>query len=139
MPGPLKGAPLSRSTLATISKIALAAFWLGLFIATHLPPTTSLLPTQGSDKIAHALAYAALSLLLATTWELAVGRLNARHLVLAWLGATLFGAFDEVTQPLVGRYCNFSDWAADAIGAAIGLLLFFCLRQLLHATFPSGD
>jgi VanZ family protein len=29
----------------------------------------------------------------------------------------LYGAIDELTQPLVGRFCSFDDWLADASGA----------------------
>ncbi len=122
---------MSRSKIATLCKIALALFWLALFTATHLPPASKLLPTGTNDKVEHATAYAALALLLATTWELAVGRLNSRHLAMAWFGIVLYGAFDEVSQIPVGRDCEFWDWVADASGAAVGLLLFVVLRKIL--------
>jgi hypothetical protein len=123
--------PLSRSLLATCSKIALAIFWLGLFIGTHVPVEVEKLAPETSDKLIHALAYAGLSFLLATTWELAVGRLSVRHLTLAWFAVVLFAAFDEVTQIPVGRVCDFRDWLADTVGAAIGLSLFVALYRVL--------
>ena len=30
------------------------------------------------------------------------------------------GAFDEITQPLVGRDCELLDWCADVVGAVVG-------------------
>ena len=124
--------PSYRSRLASLSKFALALFWLALFAATHVPPTTGFLPPQGSDKFAHFAAYAMLALLFATTWQLAAGVLTSRHLALVWLAVAFYGAFDEVTQILVGRYCNVGDWTADALGAAAGLLLFVWLRRMME-------
>ena len=122
---------MSRSTLATLSKMALALYWLALFTATHWLVTPKLGPVDVNDKIEHALAYAILAFLIATTWELAVGRLNGRHLGLVWLGVVVYGALDELTQILVGRDCSFWDWAADGLGAAIGILIFVALRRLI--------
>lgn len=124
--------PLTRSKLATFSKFALGLFWLALFTATHLPPTSHLLTAEVNDKVEHALAYAIFALLLATTWELAARRRNGLHLAMAWLGIAAYAALDEITQIPVGRDCEFGDWAADACGAAVGLLLFVALRKLLQ-------
>ena len=123
--------PPNRAKLTTLSKYALALFWLALFAATHVPPTTSFLPPQGSDKVAHFAAYAMLALLLATTWQLASGLLTGRHLTFVWLAIVIYGALDEVTQIPVGRDCSIWDWTADALGAAIGLLLFVWLRRMM--------
>jgi VanZ family protein len=131
--------PPNRSKLTTLSKFALALFWLALFAATHVPPTLSFLPPQGSDKVAHFAAYAMLALLLATTWQLAGGVLTSRHLGLAWLAAALYGALDEVTQIPVGRDCNIWDWTADALGAATGLLLFVWLRRMIERRMRSNQ
>ena len=123
--------PSNRSAIATLSKIALGLFWLALFVATHVPPTTYLLPVQGNDKVAHFAAYLFLALLLATAWQLAGGILMPRHLVFAWLAILAYGAFDEVTQIPIGRDCNIWDWTADACGAAVGLLLFVALNRFV--------
>lgn len=124
--------PSNRSNLTTLSKIALGLFWLALFIATHVPPASkSVVPENGRDKIAHYLGYAILATLVATTWQLAGGQLNRRHLTLAWLVIVVYGALDELTQIPVGRDCDIWDWTADAIGTATGLLLFVTLRRTL--------
>jgi VanZ family protein len=119
--------PPNRSKLTTLSTLA------------HVPPTTSFLPPQGSDKIAHFAAFATLALLLATAWQLAGGVLTSRHLGLVWLAVVLYAALDEVTQIPVGRDCNFEDWAADALGAAAGLLLFVWLRRLIERKMSSKE
>jgi VanZ family protein len=36
-----------------------------------------------------------------------------------------WGAVDEVTQPLFGRFADSSDWVYDIIGSAIGLAAGF--------------
>jgi VanZ family protein len=35
-----------------------------------------------------------------------------------------------MTQPIVGRTASIGDWLADACGAAIGLVVFACVRHL---------
>ena len=35
-----------------------------------------------------------------------------------------YGAFDEVTQPIVGRDCDFWDWVADMAGILVGIGCF---------------
>jgi VanZ family protein len=135
MLNPLKLA--NRTKLATFSKIALAAFWLTLIVATHVPPAAGFQPPTGSDKLAHFGAYAALAFLIATTWQLNAGVLMSRHLFLVWLAAALYGVLDEVTQLAVGRDCTIGDWTADALGAAAGLLIFVWLRRMLERQMHS--
>jgi VanZ family protein len=123
--------PENRARFSTLSKIALGLFWLGLFVGTHLPVETEMLPPEGRDKAAHFAAYFTLAIFTATTWQLASGYLTTRHLVFAWIAVVAYGAFDEVTQIPVGRVCDMWDWTADAIGAAAGLLVFALARRLL--------
>jgi VanZ family protein/UDP-2,3-diacylglucosamine pyrophosphatase LpxH len=76
------------------------------------------------DKVAHALVFGALALML----DLAV-RFNRpslpmyrRHL-LVFLVVSFYGATDEWHQLFVpGRACEFGDWIADTFGGALGLL-----------------
>jgi VanZ family protein len=131
--------PVNRTKLATFSEIALAAFWLALIAATHIPPNAGLQPPRGSDKLAHFGAYAALSFLIATTWQLNAGVLTGRHLFFVWLTVALFGVVDEVTQLAVGRDCTFGDWTADALGAAAGVLIFVWLRRIVERTMSSKE
>jgi|SoiMethySBSTD1v2_1073268.scaffolds.fasta_scaffold2759247_1 VanZ family protein len=123
----------NRSRITTLSKLAFVLFWAAIFTGTHIPISEESLPPVGGDKVLHFGAYLGLSLLLATAWQLAGGVLTRRHLAFAWIAVIAYGAFDEVTQILVGRDCDIKDWLADAAGAAAGLLLFVVLRRLLVA------
>lgn len=109
----------------------LAGYWISLLVATHLPKRVAGLPTNQADKLVHFVAYAVLAWLLAMAWQASVGRLNARHLKFVWLVVVLYGAVDEMTQPLVGRTASLADWLADAAGAALALIIF----QLARRTF----
>jgi VanZ family protein len=40
------------------------------------------------------------------------------------VGASLYGAVDEVSQRLVGRDSDIADWRFDVMGAAIGSIAF---------------
>lgn len=119
-----------RSKLAVLSQVALAAYWLVLFIATHLPAGTRYLPRQNVDKVDHFFGYALLALLIVTTWQLVAGYLTTRHLCWAWVAIVFYGAIDEITQIPVGRECSLWDWLADAVGAVLGLLIFVGLRRI---------
>lgn len=70
------------------------------------------------DKVGHFLMFAGLGGLLAWAWW-RVGRRPAWGWLLA--GALLLGGADEWHQRVVpGRSSDVRDWAADAVGAAIG-------------------
>jgi VanZ family protein len=121
----------NRLSSAAVSKILLASFVLVLLTATHLPPNSMLLlPEEHNiDKLYHFTAYSILAGLIATAWQLSTGVLTGRHLRWVWCAVAIFGALDELTQIAVNRDCSFWDWAADAIGAAFGLLVFLWLRR----------
>ncbi len=98
---------------------ATAIYWLGMFIATHVPHPPRLTESDGVDKWMHFGAYLGLAILLSTVL---VARRSASRLLVIQIVALLasVGAFDEITQPLVGRDCEFLDWCADVTGALIG-------------------
>ena len=91
-----------------------AAYWVGIFYLTHLPPER--LPrTRITDVHAHFTAYAVLA--LALLWSLHYTDLSTR--AAAWWVVCLcffYGAIDEVLQIPVGRTCSMKDWVADASG-----------------------
>jgi VanZ family protein len=125
----------NRLSSVTISKILLAGFIVLLLTATHLPPTSLLLPPEENnvDKIYHFIAYSILAGLLATTWQLSSGVLTARHLRWVWCVVAIFAALDELTQIAVNRDCSIWDWMADMTGAVCGLLVFVWLRRRVAA------
>lgn len=99
----------------------LAAYWIAMFVGTHLPRVPKALAEQG-DKLLHIGAYAGLALLL-TLWRFSRGTVTPGQIVRDAVGIAAFAAFDELTQPLVGRFCDFWDWVADATGAVLGLAI----------------
>jgi VanZ family protein len=77
-----------------------------------------------SDKLAHFIAYFILAALLVLS-------IRTRSLVGALLGIMVvlaYGAFDELTQPLVGRFASLEDWLANAAGAMVATVVMipFC-------------
>jgi VanZ family protein len=109
---------------ATWWQLALAGYWLAMFVATHVPRQFPALPREGTDKMVHVAAFAVLAWLVAVAWEQSVGRLNGAHLRVVWCLLAVYAAIDEATQPLVGRSASIGDWFADAVGAALGLIAF---------------
>jgi VanZ family protein len=99
-------------------RVALPAYWIALFAATHYPrvPVPGELPH--SDKALHFAAFGLLALLL---WRRLAARdrpLTARSV---WIAALVLGAYatlDEYTQQFVGRYSDLADWAANLAGIA---------------------
>ena len=129
----MSDASLPPPDRSIVWRVLLAGYWLTLLVATHLPKTVAGLPADQTDKLIHFVAYAVLAWLLATAWQASVGRLNARHLKFVWMVVVLYGAIDEVTQPIVGRTLSFADWLADAAGAAVGLILFRVTSRAFEA------
>ena len=79
---------------------------------------------EGSDKLVHFIAFAALAFPLART-----GRLG---LVAVLIGASAFGGLIELIQPSFNRSADMGDWVADTVGVAIGIgcgLLYRRLRR----------
>ena len=68
---------------------------------------------EGSDKLVHFIAFAALAFPLART-----GRLG---LVAVFIGASAFGGLIELIQPSFNRSADMGDWVADTVGVAIGI------------------
>ncbi len=112
--------------------LTLSVYWIVLVVLTSLP-TTSLPKVGVSDKIQHFLAYFILavllnlSLLIQKKFELRQNRSSYLSLLIV----TLYGIFDEVHQHFIpGRFCEFSDFAADLLGGICGVLLvYFLFRQ----------
>ncbi|MBI2082970.1 MAG: VanZ family protein [Deltaproteobacteria bacterium] len=76
-----------------------------------------------SDKLLHVGAYTPFGLLLA--------RAVKRHkLLIAFLGATLYGLSDEFHQSFIpGRMVEIGDLVADAVGGFVGGLLYLRLQK----------
>jgi VanZ family protein len=99
---------------------ALVAITLGLGMLWPLEAT----PPEGSDKLVHFMAFAALAFPLART-----GRLR---LVSVFIGASAFGGLIEIKQPTFNRSADIGDWVADTTGVAIGIGFGLLYRFLRH-------
>ncbi len=81
----------------------------------HLAP-------DGTDKLLHLIAFAALAFPLART-----GRFG---LIPVFAGASAFGGMIEILQPSFGRSADMQDWIADIAGVALGIGLALLYRKL---------
>ena len=77
---------------------------------------------EGSDKLVHFLAFAALSFPLART-----GRFR---LLPVFIGASAFGGAIELIQPSFNRSADVNDWVADVVGVILGIGLGLLYRRL---------
>ena len=115
-------------------------YWLLLFAATHWPRSVPGIGQGHLDKVVHFAAFALLVALVAVACASRVGRLTWSALVAVVLVVAIYGAIDEVSQPLFGRYCHLYDWLADVAGAATGAAFFALIGNRLVARFLStGD
>ena len=77
---------------------------------------------EGSDKLVHFIAFAALAFPLART-----GRLG---LLPVLIGASAFGAIIELIQPTFNRSADVNDWIADTLGVLTGIGLGLAYRRV---------
>ena len=105
-------------------------FWVGVVIVGVLS-IWSLDPTpkpEGGDKVKHFAAYAALGFTAAGGWLNRAGvKRGAIALTIGLI--TTYGLGLEIVQGFVGRQPGLGDLIADAIGAALGVALFFGLAS----------
>ena len=95
---------------------------LTLTVAMLWPLDTPPPAPEGSDKLVHFIAFAALAFPLART-----GRLG---LLGMFIGASAFGGAIELIQPMFNRNADVNDWIADTIGVLIGIGCGLVYRRL---------
>jgi hypothetical protein len=121
---------------------ALCAYWVVLFIATHIPKIPKALDFNISDKGLHSGSYTLLSFLLAACWG------NERSLT--WRAAAgllglvaAYGALDELLQIPVGRHADILDWRADLLGGLTGIGVYalgaWIVTRLKKPAAPIGE
>ena len=122
-------------------KLLLSGFllsWVTAFTLTHIPET-GLTHLEVSDKTLHFLGY----FLLTSTLLLTLNAFSIAHIkriISAVLIMALYGAVDELTQPLVNRCAAWSDWFANIAGITaaviiIELLAYWGRKRNLPARF----
>ena len=124
-----------------------AIYWVALAVMIHMPPESldvppSLMHRLHADKLFHFGSYGLLAVLLAGIMELHAELRGAmskwsRTAGTVFVAVAAYGGLDELTQPLTNRTCDPWDFAADVVGAALGLFLY---RRFLREHFigPSG-
>ena len=110
--------------------VLLPAYWVGVFVLTHvpMPDTGDLFPH--ADKIVHMAIYTGLAFLL-SAWSSLADRQTA---VRIFLICSTYAAIDELTQiPIPTRSGDWRDWLADVLGTTIGLAIWFWVRRRRQA------
>ena len=100
-------------TLAMTLILSVAMLW-----PLEAPPPAP----EGSDKLVHFIAFAALAFPLART-----GRIG---LLPVFIGASAFGGAIELVQPSFNRSADVNDWVADIVGVTLGIGLGLLYRRL---------
>jgi VanZ family protein len=77
---------------------------------------------DGSDKLMHFIAFAALAFPLART-----GRFG---LLPVFVGASAFGGAIELVQPSFNRSADIKDWIADIVGVLLGISCGLLYRRI---------
>lgn len=101
-----------------LTLLVTAVLTVGMLWPINQPPPSP----DGSDKVVHLIAFAALAFPLART-----GRFG---LMPVFIGASAFGGIIEVIQPSFGRSADMLDWLADIAGVALGIVLALFYRRL---------
>jgi len=113
LPGLFEVVPVAFLTKYRLYIIGLTlTITLGVVIAFLTLTPVSSMDVPGSDKLHHALAFAALA------FPLPFARSR-----LVWpviLGVCAYGGLIEVIQPFFGREASWGDFLADIIGASLG-------------------
>ena len=100
-------------TIAVMLNLTIAMLW----------PLEAPLPTpEGSDKLAHFVAFATLAFPLALS-----GRIG---LLPVFIGASAYGGAIELIQPSFNRSADINDWIADIIGVVLGIGCGMLYRRL---------
>ena len=89
-----------------------------LTVALLWPMEQPLPAPQGSDKLVHLAAFAALA------------RTNRVSLLLIFIGASAFGGLIELIQPTFNRSADLNDWIADILGVMLGIALGLIYRRV---------
>lgn len=114
------------------------AYWIALFVATHIPLPPLPASGMGSDKVAHVAAFAGLGFLCGL-WLALGGRLSLARTLLLLAVLTVYGAVDEWLQQFVGRFTDLDDWIADVSGAAIGVAVVWVLQTVRPLSQAEGS
>ena len=118
-----------RQRLVQLASLTLVAYWVAMFIGTHIPMPPPALDPGNNDKYVHFGACFGLAVLLSLNSFLRL-RMRFGVYVRVLLILAIYGALDELTQIPVGRSCDIYDWLADVGGAMLGVVVSYALVRL---------
>ncbi len=102
--------------------VALACYWIAIFVGTHLPASVIMVGAATNDKVKHFTAYFLLGLLLCYVTN--SQKWTYRFLAIGVAGMA-YAAIDEFTQQFVpGRFADVNDFIADALGLWLAISLY---------------
>lgn len=109
-----------------------------LVIITHLPQDVmpDRLQVSGLDKIEHVIAYGVITLLFILSIK---KRFSLFRAIILLFAISVFGAIDELTQPLVNRVASPIDWLADIIGIVAVLFSSLHISSSKRQASPNVD
>jgi VanZ family protein len=132
----------SNNSWARAVIVLAAIYWLAMFTGTHWPKIEfgRFGAPQHVDKVLHFSAYFGLAVLLFASVHLS-GRCRSllRLMVCVALVIALYGLFDEATQPYFNRVADWTDWVADLLGCATGLVCVAVYVRGWHAPTKPDD
>ena len=113
---------------AAVRRWIFLGYWLLMFAATHVPHIDRFGPESWRDiphldKVVHFGLFAGWVTLAG--WLACPGsaRPSSRVIVGLFAAGALYGAFDELTQSLVGRETSLADYLADLAGMATVIMI----------------
>jgi VanZ family protein len=119
---------VTRTRWQHAAQIALPAYWLLLFVATHYPRVRIPGEIPHSDKLLHFTAFGVLAFLY---WQFARVRRGVGPRFV-WSSAVVliaYAALDEYLQQFVGRFTDVMDFVADAAGIVAVLAILEIHRR----------
>lgn len=128
---------LKHSTYFNIKWLIIAVIFTATVIfLTHIPEDAmpSQLQVTGLDKLAHALAYGAITYLFILSFRTSITVLAASLLFVAVLAV---GTLDELTQLFFNRTASLTDLLANIVGIVTVLLSFLCFTSSKRQASPS--
>ncbi len=111
------------------SLTAAILFTAAVLVFSHLPLPQEAMPSplqkDGIDKLEHVLAYGVITFLFLISLRTSPTILSA---LLLFLGVSVIGILDELTQLFVNRTASVTDLVADIVGI-LSVLFFSTMRR----------
>ena len=137
-----KSPPGLEKRLRPLATPALTAYWLLIFVATHVPNPEDLPAPDVSDKLLHFSAYFVLYALLSVRHRLLAGGWPGGNCQVKFLLLTTsYAALDELLQMLPGinRNADWLDGFADCGGLLTAAAIVWLIRFQVERSQRNGN